>query len=197
MKINHRITFNADEPLARELEAVGLSVDRNNSIIWVANVTEDDRAWPDVRRLLTSGSYSDTATNVFTPKELDAAQWLDVSARGHHGYPQPEGNGRYISVTYDETSRCPSCGIGGRQNAPFRLRAEPKARYSQFLQLNWVFDEFFVRSDARQGLEAAGITGIKFAPPVYIRPAHQVARSCRCRLSKHCRRRWTYAICRQ
>ena len=52
--------------------------------------------------------------------------------------------------------------IGGRQRAPFRFRAEPKTRRSHFLQLNWVFDELFVRPAVRDILEKAHVSGIAF-----------------------------------
>jgi hypothetical protein len=57
--------------------------------------------------------------------------------------------------------------MGGVQRIPFRFRSEPKARHSQFLQLNWVFDEFFVRPEVVAGVQQAGITGAAFRPAVY------------------------------
>ena len=57
------------------------------------------------------------------------------------------------------------------------MRAEFKASHSQFLQLNWVLDEFFLRDKARQGLRSAGITGIEDLAPVLHkkdRPSEQV-----------------------
>src|ERR1700722_5708817 len=69
--------------------------------------------------------------------------WYRLQATGHFGYPQPEVG--YESWVYDPNSYCGRCGIGGAQRNPFRFRSEPKARHSKFYQLNWVFDEFFVR----------------------------------------------------
>src|SRR4051812_22489908 len=79
----------------------------------------------------------------FTKTELDGAEWLQLSALGHHGYPQPEEG--YQEATYNVSDYCPTCGIGGVQSAPFRLRTEFEASHSQIVQLNWVFDEFFLR----------------------------------------------------
>ncbi len=39
---------------------------------------------------------------------------------------------------------CPECWIGRRQKAAFRMRGEPKWGRKGILQMNWVFDEFFV-----------------------------------------------------
>ena len=166
MKINHRISRHIDDPIWFELEAAGVAVDRGSSTIAVANVTEDDPAWPRVQQILQADGRPDMIDNIFTDDELDAAEWLDVMALGHHGYPQPEKDLGYIEQTYDTATHCSECGIGGVQNNSFRLRAEPKARQSQFIQLNWVFDELFVRAAARKGLQSAGITGVSFMPAV-------------------------------
>jgi hypothetical protein len=91
-------------------------------------------------------------------------RWYQLYATGHFGYPQPESG--YALATYDSTY-CDRCGIGGVQRIPFRFRSEPKVRHSQFLQLNWVFDEFFVRPEVEAGLKEAGITGVTFGPALH------------------------------
>ena len=88
-------------------------------------------------------------------------QWYHIHATGHFGYPQPEDS--YAVSTYGD-GYCDRCGIGGAQCIPFRLRSEPKSRPSQFLQLNWVFDEFFVRPEVESALQGAAISGIGFGP---------------------------------
>jgi len=40
-----------------------------------------------------------------------------------------------------------TCGVGLRQVAPFRMKREPKWGNRHILQLNWVFDEYFVLPD--------------------------------------------------
>src|SRR5215813_6243668 len=150
MKINHRIALRHDEPFWREIDRLGLDYERGdpNNVLHLAinvlNVTEDQPEWPEVQRLVAKcGSGSHLVSNCFTKAELDTAEWLELIALGQHGYPQPEDD--YHPATYDESDYCPICGMGGVQNAPFRLRAEPKALHSQFVQLNWVFDELFIR----------------------------------------------------
>lgn len=173
MKINHRIAKRYDDPFWREIERIGLRYERGSPdnelrlAISVLNVTEDDPRWPEVERLaIEHGEGTHFVANVFTKLELDAAEWLQLTALGHHGYPQPEDDFGYVQATYDVSGYCPTCGVGGVQRAPFRLRSEPKATHSQFVQLNWVFDEFFLRSAAREGLRRAGIRGIDFVTPL-------------------------------
>ena len=91
-------------------------------------------------------------------------QWYQLYATGHFGYPQPEDS--YALSTYDNRY-CDRCAIGGSQVKPFRFRAEPKARNSQFLQLNWVFDEFFVRPEVATVFKAERISGVSFEPVIH------------------------------
>jgi hypothetical protein len=96
--------------------------------------------------------------------ETPNMRWYKLYSTGHFGYPQPEGT--YALRTYD-ARYCDRCSIGGVQCNPFRLRSEPKARHSHFLQLNWVYDEFFVRPGVEAGLKEAGITGVTFGPVLH------------------------------
>jgi hypothetical protein len=169
VKINHRITARHDDPFWLEIDRLGLAFERGNAnnVISVLNVTEDQPQWSEVERLLAEYDLGPHfLTNLFTKSEMDRAEWFEMSALGHHGYPQPEDEFGFVEATYDVSDYCEHCGIGGFQNAPFRLRTEPKASHSQFVQLNWVFDEFFVRSEARQGLSVAGLKGFEFRPAV-------------------------------
>jgi hypothetical protein len=185
VKINHRIALRHDGPFWREIDRLGLDYERgdpNNvlrSSISVLNVVEDQAEWPEIERLIARYKLgTHLITNLFDMAELDAAEWLKLDALGHHGYPQPEDDFGYRQATYDLTNSCATCNIGGVQNAPFLLRSEFKAPHSQFLQLNWVLDEFFLRSEAREGLRNAGITGIDFLTPLFHKknqPSQQVA----------------------
>ena len=86
-------------------------------------------------------------TTEFSSAELRTAKYLHVGATSHRGYPQPEDDFAYKRITYDALDYCKHCGVGGRQVAPFRLRQAPQWGSKLIFQLNWVFDEFFVRPD--------------------------------------------------
>lgn len=94
-------------------------------------------------------------------------EWYVVGSTSHFGYPQPESD--YARATYDVAGYCERCGAGGVQRHPFRFRSEPKASHSQFLQLNWVFDEMFVRSEVRDVFERERVTGVGFGPALHHR----------------------------
>jgi hypothetical protein len=75
-----------------------------------------------------------------------SGQCLVMSPSWHWGYPQPQDPEGYLRATYDLTEYCP-CGIGARQIAPFRIKRAPTWGRRSILQLNWVFDEFFVKPE--------------------------------------------------
>ena len=91
--------------------------------------------------------------------------WYHITT-GQFGYPQPESDFGYINKTYDTISACPTCNIGLKQKDEFRFRSEPKAKHSQFLGLNWVFDQIFVRQLVKDIFENEKITGLSFSQPV-------------------------------
>jgi hypothetical protein len=93
--------------------------------------------------------------------------WHAIGGTSHFGYPQPESG--YARETYDLAGYCERCGAGGVQRHPFRFRSEPKASHSQFLQLNWVFDELFVRPEVRDVFLREGVTGVGFGPALHHR----------------------------
>jgi len=92
--------------------------------------------------------------------------WYHITT-GQFGYPQPEDGFGYLELTYEPKIGCPTCHIGINQNKPFRFRAEPKAINSQFLGLNWIFDQIFVREPVKAEFEKNGITGISFSKPIF------------------------------
>ena len=94
-----------------------------------------------------------------------ATNWYHITT-GQFGYPQPENDFGYIEKTYDSSNACLTCNIGLRQKDEFRFRSEPKAQHSQFLGLNWIFDQVFVRQIVKDVFEQERITGLEFSQPV-------------------------------
>jgi hypothetical protein len=85
------------------------------------------------------------AKSIFEEKERLSADYLAMNATSQHGYPQPEDD--YLEECYNLTYYCEKCGLGASQIAPLRMRAEPNWGTRQIIQLNWVFDEFFVKPE--------------------------------------------------
>lgn len=79
----------------------------------------------------------------FTAKEFNESKYLKMSAWSH-GYPMPDGNFGYIDLSYDTSDYCKWCGIGMVQNAPLRIKGEPKIGKRHMMSLEWIHDEIFV-----------------------------------------------------
>jgi len=93
------------------------------------------------------------------------SNWYHITT-GQFGYPQPESNSNYIHKTYDTSKACLTCNVGLQQKDEFRFRSEPKAKHSQFIGLNWVFDQIFVRQIVKDIFQQEKITGLDFSQPV-------------------------------
>jgi hypothetical protein len=107
-------------------------------------VEEGWTAWPQLKRIIERFDALDIVSTQATVGECAAATWLHVIPDWHHGYPMPDDDFGYLELTYELANYCPSCGLGAVQNAPFRMRGEPKWGRRAIVQLNWVFDEYFV-----------------------------------------------------
>jgi hypothetical protein len=150
--VQHTITFITHDLSPREesdlrnqllqLGLVQLDSDLLNFVIW-----EHDAAWPEIDALQSRYRTIDICWTEYSARELSAAPWLRVRADWYHGYPMPDEGFEYLGATYDLSDYCKECGAGAVQRAPFRLRAEPRWGRRSILQLNWVFDEYFVRPE--------------------------------------------------
>ncbi|MFZ5893274.1 MAG: hypothetical protein ACOY0T_19600 [Myxococcota bacterium] len=98
-----------------------------------------------LRTLFEKWKTSDMPRTEFSREEIDQSPWLNLMSDWHHGYPQPdESRFGYLRATYDLTGYCDRCGIGKLQRDAFQMKGEPKWGKKGILQLNWVFDEYFV-----------------------------------------------------
>lgn len=142
MRRVHRLTFNVTRAEARQLVRLGLDARPG---LGFADVDDTDPRWPAVRRWVRRHGGLDIPRAEFSPAEVLEARWLSVGATSHSGYPQPEDT--YEQVTYDAATYCPKCGRDRDQVAPFRMKCEPRWGRRGVIQLNWVYDELFVRPD--------------------------------------------------
>lgn len=144
MQIIHRVSVASSAAVRKELAAFGITVPVDGLATFVVEEGECE-AWPALRDWISSRKAVDIVTTKFSDKEILEADNLELVPDWHHGYPQPdEDNLGYRRKTYDLTEWCQVCGIGMKQRAPFQLKSEPKWGARSILQLNWVFDEYFV-----------------------------------------------------
>ncbi len=161
MKIQYRGSFAYDETMTRSLREMGISfkiVGESTGGLVSFDVSEGCSNWSTVDAWLKEHDVVTCCTTKFTSGELKKARWLAVKPTWHHGYPKPDSNNGYRDITYNLREYCKKCGVGKTQKAPFRMSGEPKWGKKYILQLNWVFDEYFVKPDLwRAVFEPLGI----------------------------------------
>ena len=142
MRTIHRVSVASSSEISGELSAFGVLVKPSGLVTFT--VEESEPRWPQVRDWIQRRGAADLAIREFSSEEERLAPWLEPSSDWHAGYPQPEEGRMYLSQTYDESSWCPACGVGGRQVREFRMAGEPAWDGRGVTQLHWVFDELFV-----------------------------------------------------
>lgn len=150
MKDIHRIVFWATHEQLAELVDLGIKPDSGTESFATSKkhtliiVPEDYPHWPLIRaRMREWENPSHQIYTEFTPRELDEARWLQLNA-WNNGFPQPQDLDAYARVTFDLSGWCSKCGLGKVQNAPFRIKMEPKWGRRGIMTLIWVHEEFFV-----------------------------------------------------
>jgi hypothetical protein len=147
VKVFHRVSLN-DEPNRREaLRSLGISFKGSESpllrMLWL-DIDEAHPGWPRLQPLLREWEAGNIVRTEFSSSERANAKYLVVYPGWHHGYPQPDNDFGFLNATYDLKGYCYECGAGKKPVAPFRMNGEPKWGKKQVLQLNWVYDEYFV-----------------------------------------------------
>lgn len=127
--------------LGVEAEVVPLPGDH---VLLVFDLEEGHPRFAEVQALCQAWDGSvHMAYTEFTKAERDASAWFGFSAH-RSGYPQPDRDFGYVAATYDLSAACEVCSVGLVQRAPFRMKHEPRWGRRSIMQLNWVFDAFFV-----------------------------------------------------
>lgn len=143
MQFIHRISIASSSEIRAELARMGIVVGASGLVSF--ELDESHESWPKLQHWIAARKPVDIVKTRFSKQELTGAAWLELVPDWHHGYPQPkEDVFGYREATYDLSNYCSQCGVGLKQKAPFQMKAEPKWGRNRILQLNWVFDEYFV-----------------------------------------------------
>lgn len=170
MRIIHHIADSDSPEVTDFLRALRLDAKITPPVV-TFDIDEADERWPAVRDWAAGRKAGDTVRTEFSRAEVTSAEWLVLSPSWHHGYPQPEKAFGYRAATYDPSQFCEVCGVGLRQREPFRMTREPRWGRRNVLQLNWVFDEYFVTPELwAVGLKPLGVA----ARPVLDKAGHEL-----------------------
>lgn len=151
MRIIHRFAFRLSPQRREELVSLGVQPEAGVEMpgggdpFVAVLVPEDQENWSRLKAKFDLWQVRGSVSTEFSKAEIRAARWVELEPEWHHGYPQPrEDEFGYLKATYDLSDYCPECGTGKAQKAPFQMKGEPKWGRRGILQLNWVFDEYFV-----------------------------------------------------
>lgn len=189
MEIIHRFGIKVSSTDApQRLAALGINVKfegkgQTVSTIGSVRISENDIHWDEAVDILGAIAITEFTETEFSAAEINSAAALDLFSTGNRGYPQPEKDLGYRDATFDLSEYCKKCGLGLRQVRPFRFLKEPVLNTS-VLQLNWVFDEFFVSREVwAKVFEPFGVgfwpvvfhkTGRELEKVVQLRIAHEM-----------------------
>ncbi len=126
---------------------------------------EDNPAFQLVKNEIDNFNLEPQIGTYYEKSDIEKADWFIVRT-GQYQYPQPEDGFNYKIATFNLDNYCGLCDIGKVQNAPFRLKTEPKQHNNQFWGIHWEYEPIFVRKEARNILEKECIKGIRFSNPV-------------------------------
>lgn len=126
---------------------------------------EDNPRFKELQKALGIFDISAQVGSIYEKDDIKNAEWFIVNT-GEYQYPQPEDDFGYQKATFNLDKYCSLCDIGKIQNAPYRLKTEPKQLSNQFWGLHWAFEAIFVRQETKNILEREKMKGIRFSNPV-------------------------------
>lgn len=148
MKVVYRIAlvYESNLDLMAALRRAGVSVPDAEPVdgVFVAEIAEDDPRLPDILAIPRLDAVPRT---LFSEGDLASSDFVVLDSQWMNGYPEPSNDGGWRNATFDLSEYCGECGIGLKQNAPFRLRHAPKWGRRSIFQLNWIGDQHFVPPD--------------------------------------------------
>ncbi|MEA5018650.1 MAG: hypothetical protein VB009_08085 [Erysipelotrichaceae bacterium] len=165
MRVRHRIAYNK-ESVSKDFIAFLLTnnarFDNTNSFIGVAYIFEKEEYLSQLSLFYQKEKITPIIDVVYTQDEYDNTLWLSFRPKFRFEYPQPEDESKYKTMTYDGTKFCDNCGSGLVQKDSFRIAKSPKWGKRHFLMLNWIEDEIFINTIAKEFLVNNKIKGLDF-----------------------------------
>lgn len=164
MKIRHRITYDNDSVSKSFIDFLKEKNAKfeDNRYSGIAYLCEEDEWKEELYCILREENIISIIDVIYTKEEFERAQWYSMRSKFRFEYPQPEDDSSYEKLTYDNSKYCSGCGCGLKQKDSFRMNKAPQWGQRHFLMLNWIEDELFSNSIAKECLINEKISGIEF-----------------------------------
>lgn len=158
MEIWHRLTFGHRDAVDSILESLGMRITRSplpgGGYLIHIDITESSSEWPQMNALVQKKGAVNIYETVFTPQEIEAAEWSRLRPAFEQGYPAPKEGWELCTYAHE----CLKCGAGYQQKAPFHLVKEPRLGKHSFMSLYWAYT-VFTTPQVITALTTAGIRG--------------------------------------
>ncbi|XRG80764.1 hypothetical protein V5E38_10870 [Rossellomorea sp. GAMAL-10_SWC] len=162
MRYKHRYAFDKGNIRLKDfLSSNEIPYESSYGII-VFEIFEDNEHWEEVKRIADQYDIPSLGESIYSTNEFNNAKWLSVRSKWRWAYPQPERNMAYEHITYNDENLCEGCGSGLLQKDSFRMKKSPKWSSKNFLMLNWIEDELFISSKAKDELQKSTLKGFDF-----------------------------------
>ena len=183
MEVVHRISFNPKRhtDANRRLQDVGVVLQHVGSeagpmLVWF-EIDEADLKWAEVKEIVTAFNLPLLTDKRFSEAEIRSSEWVVARSDYIWGYPMPDLDMGYKSVSFDPSSECPVCGTGRNQTASLYLKGEPPWRGRAFMGINWILG-ICARPDVIDCMREQGLSGFEAVPILKHKsgePLHTVA----------------------
>lgn len=110
-------------------------------------IAEDDVyfAIRDHFKSIRKERFQDIFYYEYSKEDIESADYCILRGCNCCGYPQPEIDFKYLSVSFDADKICPKCGCGRIQTG--NLRVNKVSKYGFWSYSAWLDDEFFVSKE--------------------------------------------------
>lgn len=124
------------------LASLGINAIAGDKWSWVS--FEEDERYFEIKKRCGHrwGSLSEVFYWEYSQEEFDSSEYYLLQNWNCCGYPQPESNFKYKSVSFDVSKICFECGCGRIQTNDLHVKKVSKHGFWTFF--SWLVDEFFV-----------------------------------------------------
>lgn len=146
MRIVHHFFTDCNTQQVEQLKSLGINLEVGYDSFQI----EEGDVYQKIKPLMAKWGFDKNkgVGTFYNKKEIDSAELLEYGGAWINGYPQPEDNWiDSMDITYDLSKYCNKCGCGSIQKAPFRLKKRPVWRNRSAFELEWVYDEIFIKKE--------------------------------------------------
>lgn len=160
MKIKYNLVHDKKDKIFQQLlDKYSIRYKITMNII-TTSIYEEETYWEEINQYIKKSKIPTKIETVFSKTDLKKAEWFRLRSGWFWDYPKPDSDMGFRKSTYDIEKYCTACGAIMSQKENFKIKGEPSWGNKSILQLNWIYDELFVKPDVYETMISKGISGI-------------------------------------